>query len=150
MRMLISFVFLLSLAGLTGFLAKRRGRDPVGWFLISLIVGAFGLLALFIMSDKSKEQTTDLEEDEDKLLTGNDSFTETTVYAKKWFYLDEDHQQSGPHSFEIIQELWDSSTLHVETYVWSEGMLGWSRVREVSSLQEALQGKELNLAGSAR
>ncbi len=150
MRMLISFVFLLSLAGLTGFLAKRRGRDPVGWFLISLIVGVFGLLALFIMSDKSKEQPTELEEDEDALLSGKDVFAETTVYVKKWFYLDEEHKQSGPHSFEKIQELWDSNELTPDTYVWTEGMLGWSHISEVPSLGEALQGKELDLAGAVR
>lgn len=143
MRMLLSFVFLLTLAALTGYLAKRRGRDPVGWFLISLLVGAFALLILFILPDKAEENGSELETDEDRLLTGTQGAMEASVFAKDWYYLDKLHTQQGPVSFEQMQRANQEGIIEGSTYVWSEGMPRWFRVEELPALKEALLHSDL-------
>lgn len=142
MRMFISFIFLLFLAGLTGFFAKKRGRDPVGWFLLSLLIGVFALLILFILPSRTKELTTDLEVDEDKILFGSHNSEEGGVYSKEWFYLNQDHEQIGPISFEKLQDAWEEGVIAEQTFVWCEGMTRWVKLKEMTMLHEALQGAE--------
>lgn len=142
MRMFLSFVFLLFLAGLTGFFAKKRGRDPVGWFLLSLLIGIFALLILFILPTRAKESANDLEVDEDKLLFGSSTSEEGGVYSKEWFYLDVDHKQIGPISFDKLQDVWEEGVIAERTFVWCEGMTRWVKIQDMAMLHEALQGAE--------
>lgn len=138
MQLLLSFLFLLFLAGLTGYFAKRRGRDPVGWLLLSLLIGIFALLILFILPNKNKE-AAELETDEDSLLFGSSASEDGGVYIKEWFYLDPDHIQCGPVSFDRLQEAWEEGIVSEKTHVWCEGMPRWIRLNELPYLQEAVQ-----------
>jgi hypothetical protein len=138
MQLVLSFLFLLFLAGLTGYFAKRRGRDPIGWLLLSLLIGVFALLVLFILPDKSKE-AAELETDEDLILNGADGKDDEGVYVKSWFYLDENHAQKGPVTFDQLQDVWEEGKISAKSYVWCEGMPRWALINELPYLKEAVQ-----------
>ena len=57
---------------------------------------------------------------------------------KLWYYLDVNHHQMGPVSIIALRELWNTGLLELTSYVWTEGMLQWEKVDDLSALKEAL------------
>jgi hypothetical protein len=135
MLMLLSFLLLIFIAGTNAYFARQRGRDPVGWFLIGLLLGAFGLLILFVMPKKKWE--ADLEQDEDRILAGVNDAEENFTF-KEWFYLDADHCQVGPVTFEKLRTQWEEGEVSESTYLWCEGMQNWVRLDQMPVLQDAI------------
>lgn len=139
MLMLLSFTLLVIIAGGTGFLAKRRGRDAVGWFLIGLLLGIFALILLFILPAHQPKTQVDLDPDEDRLLKIGGASPDMGLYCCDWFYLDDSHKQCGPVSLDGLRACWDEGDLTLETLVWRQGMEKWARVKELYELKEALE-----------
>ena len=137
MRMLLSFVLLLMIAGANAFFARQRGRDPVGWFLLGLLLGVFGLLLLVVLPKLKKNQAGELEQDEDRLLLGIADSREA-LKLKEWFYLDKNSKQQGPVGFALLSSAFEKGDITLETYVWYEGMVAWERIREIPLLLNAL------------
>ena len=136
MRMLLSFVLLLICAGANAYFAKQRGRDPVAWFLIGLLLGVFGLLVLVLMPKLSTK--SDLEQDEDRILAGI-GISNNDFISKEWLYLDEARQQVGPIFFKQLCKIYEEGKISDRTYVWCEGMKEWERIGNMPVLQEAIE-----------
>lgn len=140
MYMLLSFVLLMCIAAGNAYFAKQRGRDPVGWFLIGLLLGIFGLVILFLLP--KKKGGNELEVDEDQILRGIPE-NEEDFTLKDWYYIGDEDQQVGPISFRELSRRWDQGILIEETYVWCEGMDNWERIGDLQALRDVISPQEL-------
>lgn len=142
MRMLISLFLLLSFAFLSAYIAKRRGRDPIAWFMIGILLGIFSPILLLILKPlkPGQELEEETEENEDIKLAPQPSQAalERSYSDKEWFYLDQSRQQQGPVYFNALRSLWAEQKITPLTYVWSEGMTQWQRIQELPGFADNL------------
>lgn len=142
MRMFLSLALVLFFAFLSAYLAKRRGRDPVAWFMLGLLLGVFAPILLMILKplDGSSKSSLfdDTEENEDVILTHPEERLGKEYLDKDWFYMDQEHAQQGPVSFSSLRPLWVEERITPLTYVWTEGMDNWKRIRELAGFEETL------------
>ncbi len=135
MRMLISFFFLLSFAFLSAYIAKQRGRDPVAWFILGVLLGIFSPILLYILKPLPSVETK--EENEDIKLQYPQQDSPFIGYVEKeWYYLDKSQQQQGPVAFKVLKALWQEEKITPMTYIWTEGMEQWKRIREMPGFIE--------------
>ncbi|HEV8052233.1 MAG TPA: DUF4339 domain-containing protein [Parachlamydiaceae bacterium] len=151
MEMIITMILWMLMGVATAYLANNRGRDPYIWFALGIFLGLLAMLALILLppvksdeeqaiDEKNKEIIDRREkqvEEEEKIENAPDLLPQS-VETKEWFYMDKSHQQQGPASFFLINELWESGDINVETLVWTEGMSDWNKIVDVSDLHEVL------------
>lgn len=133
--MILTTILMMFIGTLTAYLAVRRGRDPYIWFAIGILLGIFGIALLYILPSL-KEETAALENTLDKNKNTVIPAVCELLPAKEWFYIDEDGKQHGPVTMEVMKKLWDDDLITGATFVWSEGMDKWKRVREVEDFDE--------------
>jgi len=140
-QQIFQIIIALLLGVLTAYLAMRRGRNPVAWFVIGSLLGIFGLLILFLVpsfetagtgEEKKKEpsRTVDVIPQEKRKV-------EELPY-EEWYYLDSEHKQTGPVPFRSFRDLWNQEKINSTTYVWKEGMENWKYVRDLPDLLSKL------------
>lgn len=131
-QMIISFVLLLLLGGITAFFAEKRGRSPNIWFFLGMFLGLLGLIILFLLPSYSAEESKEeLKKDPEKTGTQVSEPPPPLVEEKLWFYVDQNRQQCGPVAFSFINELINKNELNSTTYVWTEGMDSWKKINEL-------------------
>jgi GYF domain 2 len=136
MRMFISITLLLFFSFLSAYIAKRRGRDPVAWFMIGVLLGIFAPILLMILKPLDSK-ARDVEKNEDVQLGQMiEEDAPSPNLSKDWFYMDSAYLQQGPVNFLALKTLWEDKNINPATYVWAEGMADWKRVAEVSGLQD--------------
>ncbi|SPN74046.1 hypothetical protein C10C_0909 [Chlamydia serpentis] len=160
-------LFYMILGCLSAYIADKKNRNVIGWFLAGAFFGFIGLIILLLLparqnnsSDKLREDPFDnsyvfddlqkkLEDEkateEDKLTSAQD-LKEVIIDTEKWFYLDKARKTVGPLSFEnLILFLKDqdyhskAKTVPEEIWVWKKGMEDWKRTKNVTELQQALK-----------
>jgi hypothetical protein len=136
MEIIIVVVSWIVFGGITSYFASQRGRDPFGWFLIGLLLGVLGLLVLFLLPPIKAEEE---QEAEGEKAEGEIVPAPPVHYAHDWFYLDSGRQRLGPCSFLTLRRDWHLQKLCQDTYVWTEGMENWQRIKELPELKQALE-----------
>lgn len=142
-NMLLSFFLLLIIACFTSYYASKKGKNPMLWFVLGLLLGAIAPLILLFLPKVKKEG--------DDLPTMTLSQPDPTISRlpppplstkeeenKLWYYLDQDHIQIGPVSAFALRELWNRGQLDLNSYVWSEGMEKWEKVENLPNLKGVL------------
>jgi len=144
------------MAGLTAYYANRMGKNPLLWFVISLLLGIFSPLILFLFSSiKPKEggrQTPSMTASNPDLSAPNLSQSSknevnfpsdfSSEEKRVWYYLDQEHQQVGPVSLSVLRNRWKCGELKLSSYVWSEGMKEWEKVENLPELYPSELKKE--------
>jgi hypothetical protein len=144
MRMLISIVLLIFFGSISSYLAKQRGRDPVGWFMIGMLLGILAPLLLLLLPNLTEQEDKplqDIEENEDQKLARLEPTPpppEENYNLKEWFFLNDQGVQNGPMGFHMLKQAWKEGVLFGHSYVWSEGMSGWKRIEEMPDFEEQL------------
>ena len=146
--MLMSLVVLLIIASLTAYYANRKGRNPLKWFFLGVLLGIFAPLILLFLSefkgnsDKEVEEPTMTISNPSPSLAGevevSSQYEAGEEENKLWYYLDEAHEQMGPVSVVALRELWSRGSLRLDSYVWSTGMEQWERVEDLPELNSEL------------
>ena len=136
--MLISLFLLLFFGLFTSFIARQRGRDPVGWFMLGMLLGIFAPLLLMILPPKvAEESLTNTEENEDEKLA-HFEYHSKECFLKNWFIVDKTAQMVGPLSLEKLKYFWEEGMVHSHSYIWTEGMMNWQKVQEIPGLEDVL------------
>jgi hypothetical protein len=149
-NMLFSFILLLVIAALTAYYASRKGRNPLVWFIIGILLGIFAPLLLLFFPEVKKER----EDNEMPTMTISPpdaslhqisqtsptpaEFERQEEEDKLWYYLDQNHQQMGPVSVVALRELWNRGKLELNNYVWTDGMEQWEKVDNLPDLKSVL------------
>lgn len=141
-HVLVSFVILLVVAGLTAYYAEKKGRNPAIWFVISILMGIFAPIILFFLpslkpSDAKEKELSSIPSSQQTPLLAPSS-RPNQEQNKLWYYLDLNHKQYGPVSLIALKELWDTGQLELTSYVWSEEMADWEKVDNLPELKKEL------------
>ena len=118
-------ILVSSIAGLiSGYLAYRRGKNPILWFLIGLVFGIFGVFAfLFATNPRKKGAPAPKSVSPEPYLHGPAN--------KFWYYLDPTNTQIGPMSYNGMTQAWKKGTVSPTAYVWHEELAEWKPLQEL-------------------
>jgi hypothetical protein len=147
-NMLLSLLLLLIVASFTAYYANRKGRNPLLWFILGVLLGIFApLILMFFSSIKNGRSdnglpTMTVSKPDPSLqhlpLAPTSEELKQQEENKLWYYLDQNHQQMGPVSIIALRELWNRGQLELNSYVWTDGMEKWEKVDNLSDLKAAL------------
>jgi GYF domain 2 len=139
MQTLISFVIFLTFGAICSFVAKQKGRDPVAWYILGMLFCLLALVVLFLLPPLPS-QAEDIEENEDQKLSGlkPGGQTEPLYTQNEWFYISEEKRAQGPVGFELLKKMWQEGRLSSNSFLWTEGMNQWKRVKELKGMEDAL------------
>lgn len=144
---LLSFILLLVIASFTAYYANRKGRNPILWFIIGVLLGIFApLILLFLSTVKPVDSdiptmsvaNPDPSLDQLDQTPPQVNLQQSEEENKLWYYLDQSHQQMGPVSVIALRELWNRGQLEITSYVWSDGMDQWQKVDNLPELKKGL------------
>jgi hypothetical protein len=138
------FVVALVLGLVTSYFAVRKGRSQLGWFILGFLFGIIPLIVLYFLPDiPNGIPTMSVSEPDPSLIPTPIKPPELLPdETKLWYYLDQDHKQTGPVSIVALRDLWDRGLLGLETYIWSEGMPQWKRLEDMPDLKDAINKEE--------
>ncbi len=129
------------------FFAKKKGRDPRGWFILGLLFSFFAFVALLLVpSQKAMQLAADAKAVKEKELEAEQLKLQeisnpmaTTLEKREWYYLNNDHTQVGPIDLDALKKEKSGGKIHTKTYLWSEGMLDWKVLEELNYLKTELE-----------
>lgn len=133
MELFLSIVIWMILGISTSYAAKERGRDPVLWFVIGLLLGIIGLILVFILP-KSGSKIKESSEDSNlsaKMLSQQEMLLPADYRLKQWFYLTDEQEQLGPFTFDEITEKKKKAVISDNTFLWCEGLKEWHSYSEL-------------------
>lgn len=138
MEILLTVFLWILMGGATSYFASQRGRDPFAWFLIGMLLGFLGLILLFLLPSIENTEETEEEFELEGISELVPPSASESYRFKDWFYLDSSHQQLGPIPFQAFRKIWIQGKISDQTFVWSEGMENWKKVKDLPGLKEVL------------
>ena len=140
MNLYVALVLALALGGVTGFLAKRRGRNPLAWFSIGVLLGALGLLMLFLLPNRQKTPVWGMNATPPPVQATVMLAPESSAVVLKehWYYVDAEGQK-GPSELQEMTKAWKSGAISAASYVWTAGMHEWKQICDLPLLNERLK-----------
>lgn len=136
-QLMVSLFMFFLMGAITSYYAHVKGKNMLLWFLLGGLFGVFALIALYFLPSEEDKSI-------DPVYTSNSSIqdqqpTQSALPLENdrlWYYLDRNHQQYGPVSLIALKDLWDTGTLDVNSYVWTEGMENWDKLDNLPQLKE--------------
>lgn len=150
MTLLTSALVGLIFGWVNAFIASKKGRDPLLWFVLGLFFALISLIILLVLPAVKPK----------KRVEGDSPFVGTTIDVtplgakegvttteirldsvedQSWFYLDERRQQKGPITFLQLKELFKERIVVDNTYLWSEGMSEWMPLSRLDIVNDRLR-----------
>jgi hypothetical protein len=126
MQLLNIFLFWVFFGLVSSHFAKKRGRHPLGWFCITLLMGVFGIALLFCLP-KVKPSSRPPQ-------PLRPAFKKSESWLKMWYYLDFSHIQQGPFEFPELIKKWREKGICEKSFIWGEGMKEWKRLSDLPDL----------------
>jgi hypothetical protein len=130
MQIFVSAILWLLLGAVSSYYAQIRGRDPLSWFFLGVLLGVLGPIILYFLPPLDPKAapsgTEDFESDKEA--------PAQSVRFKEWYYLDKANSQQGPITFLALERLLDQGALSKASLVWCEGMQNWQPVSSVAEL----------------
>lgn len=130
MQNFLAVVICLILGGICYRQAPRRGRNPFAWFVIGVLFGIFGLIALFLLPSKKISRlptTPKVENPEGPVL----KVRNPGDLDKLWYYLDLKNTQYGPMSLNALGNAWKEGKVDQSTYLWNETLEEWKPLNDL-------------------
>ncbi|MBQ8498566.1 DUF4339 domain-containing protein [Chlamydia sp.] len=156
------FLLYICLGMLTAYLATKKNRNSIGWFLAGMFFGIFAVIFILILpplpSSNQDHDSTELKDSEDFFLQNTledseiiaipDTISQVTIDTEKWFYLSKDRTNVGPISIvqliAFLKECKNSPEKGVspqELWVWKKGMQNWEKVKNIPELFEIVKNE---------
>ena len=117
------YIFLISftMGLLAAYIAKKKEKNPYGWFFCGFFFGLLGVIFLYFLSPKKKEE---------KVVVAApapvDPFANTI-----WYYLDQDMNQTGPMSYPVLKKAWNDGVISNTTYIWNPDLEDWKQLEDI-------------------
>lgn len=133
MDTILTLFFWLLVGFSTAYFAYQRGRNPYAWFIIGIFFGLLGLLFVFLLPAVNANETeiNANQIDNKEVLTLLPSRETQDFLIKDWFYLDSQHKQQGPISFEDLKKNFEEGKIQQSSFVWCEGMSDWKKIKDI-------------------
>lgn len=137
-QILISFAIFLFFGTICAVIAKQKGRDPVAWYVLGMLFCLLALIVLLLLPSLPPQQ--DVEENEDQKLAGIklQELVEKSYQQNEWFYIGKERNTQGPVGFSFLKKIWEEGGISANSFVWSEGMQKWERIKDLEGFEDAL------------
>lgn len=158
--MALSFI----VAGICSWIAYKKKRNPLGWFLGGLLFSFLALIVLAFLPPLDPPRSygsasgqfykkTSQASNAYKASSASQQDVEISVHGLSeerfegssieinnfnWYYLDPQHRSKGPFSLFDLKSLWRNREVSQETFVWNDSMRDWMRIKNIPSLLEKL------------
>ncbi len=123
---------------LCSYLAKKKGKPTLLWFFIGLFLGILGVLLFVILSFLENR----------KILTPHASpppkhpvpaTSLSPPLNQIWYYLDKSRQPQGPLALSELNTLWQGQQLNEQSYLWTEGMVEWKKLHDLTEVSNEIK-----------
>jgi hypothetical protein len=141
----LNFAFILLCGWLAAYIAAKKGRSAIIWFLLGFFFNIFALLVLIFLPPAKKPFVRNQAPREDQKFDGTtidvkplatdpnaEEGLPATPESQEWYYLDPQHQQIGPISFQSVKDLYQTGVISSVTYLWCEGMREWRKLTDLN------------------
>lgn len=118
----------LVFGGISAYLARRRGKNPLFWFFIGFFFGLFGVLFLFLtdrVNPKAKKREKESPSTIDITPRIHPLYKDLC-----WHYLDSERKEQGPMSFDALCRAHQEGKIGRKSYVWNPRLDGWKFLEE--------------------
>jgi|688.fasta_scaffold11832_5 hypothetical protein len=142
MQNLLNIILWLLVSAGVAFFANQRGRDPLAWFMIGMLLGFLGLILLFLLPpipEEEPQQEAEYAHLEQKKEEVN-PISDQDNLIKDWYYFDQEKKMQGPIRFSALEQLWRAGVVDANTFVWAEGMGQWEQIGKLQNLHTLLEG----------
>ena len=132
----INIAIAVVLGALAALIAQGRGRSPLHWFVIGLLLGFFGIIFLFFLPSTKKEASGD------QAVAVKPEAAPPIIASPtlgNWFFLDPQKNVQGPLSLSLLKEQWNKGLLTARSWVWNESLIEWKKLEDVQVLFQWLQ-----------
>ncbi len=140
-QLFLTILLWLMIGSATSYYAYQRGRDPLLWFMVGMMLGLFGLLLLFVLPVVEPEGQEQTQKDSSTTTTPSPTAFQSEHQdhvVKDWYYYDGAHERHGPVRYDTLKVLWHAGDIDENSYVWCEGMTDWKRIEHVPALHTHL------------
>lgn len=135
----------LLFAGLTAYFAKVRGRNPITWFFIGIMLGVLGLLLVLLLPAQTKQgegrqrevAPANLSEVHSEAASPIDNARNLppikripTSSSIQWYYVDENQNITGPLKIDALRKEFALKKADITTYIWCEEFEDWTQLLE--------------------
>lgn len=150
-QLIVSIVSSLLFGKLCSSIAKKNGKNSLLWFQLGFFFGIFALLFLFYLSHRDKLKAspegvaleTSNSTMETKALTCS-LRPKTTLEEREWFYFDTKSQKEHKLSFKELKDLIQNKVVEESSFLWSEGMDQWMRLKDLAYLKIVLESEQMS------
>lgn len=133
LQLLNVFLFWIFFGFLASFLAKRKKRNPLTWFLIGLFFGVIGVVVAFLLPALPSRHPITAPLPPTRPIRSD-------IWLKMWYYLDPSHQKQGPFEFSDFAKIWKEQGISETSFVWGEGMgEEWKRLVDLPELAQEIK-----------
>lgn len=145
--MFLTLLFLTTwtLFGLTcSRIAKVKGRNPTTWFYLGFFLGLIAVLIILFLPAVKKEVAFSADRMFDQppqILTPNLQIEDNKIKElreKHWYFLDKNHDQEGPMTFDAFKKSFEDGKFSLENYIWNEDLEEWKFLKDVQEYHEHL------------
>jgi hypothetical protein len=107
---------------LSAYFAHRKKQNVYLWFLMGFLLGVFGIITIFFVSQQKKQKKVTAPSQPITYLKGpKDKF---------WYYLDSAHNRQGPMSFQALNKQWQEGKINKANLVWNEELSDWKPLEQ--------------------
>ena len=136
----------ISIAAITAYIAKQRGRGPVAWFFVGFALGLIGLLILYLLPSKRKQAepkavTTPMREIHSEAAMPAENSNPYKEHLKRiptnpalqWYYISLNLETLGPFKLDELRKEFHEKKLDIQSYIWCEEFDDWMQIQELQN-----------------
>lgn len=150
----VFFFLCISVAFICAYIAKKKSRNPLIWFIAGLFFLFGALIVVLILpplehkTSEDREIIANLKElqelEKTEKLENSEEKLQNNLPDKLWYYLDAQNQQYGPMTLEALMKDLKDGKIKTDTFVWNEELTDWKPLQETSDFQLFQAKKNLN------
>ena len=128
--------------------ARSRGRSPLTWFFVGILLGWYGLLLLYILPVIQAQEEAPKRSSEPPVAgpgPAPDPMSDLDG-TQGWFFLDHAKTVCGPITATMLRTKWHEGQLFPESWVWNDLIVSWKKISQVPPLLNWLQSSSAPLS----
>ncbi len=133
MSMFLIITMWILFGAAAAYYGQIKGRDPILWFVLGALFGAFSLIVLFFLPTLELSRVPVEAE-----VVIDEPAGPPSPRFRDWFFMDEGNLQQGPVTYTVLQRKIFDGKLNGNTLVWSEGMGGWTKIEDLDELKDLM------------
>lgn len=131
----LSMIFGLIFGIICSYVAVKRGRNQIRWFVGGCLFGLLALLFLYLLPPAFKRKQGEKKAPSYPLFPSEEEKAPLHPFQKKlWYYLDQESKQYGPMSFDALKKGWKEGKVQEKTYLWNEDLENWKLLEEMKEI----------------